>query len=612
MLRIAGYALLFGAGSIGDLCACNRGKTSERVPAARAVQVRGRRAWMGEACSVPLNYQTGGPSVIPPGTVPSALDLLGLPFVFTQTGLLRPGQFISEAKKRGFTLERSELEFLHRRRVLVPLYRVHARAIGPGCDRSPALQAQGTEWQVYLASSLGRLSDPAGRPFARWPRRERESFLLYSPYQLLSLRGLQWVMSRMRRTGENEWELDRLSDRELQHHARDRALAVALEVLATRYRPRITLVRRAAHDDRIEDLVESHDPEVESSVLTVPRDLLVRQADRLLSVASRFDPLGSWHRVTRIARPSRWEELRNDALLAQEYRMAAEMLLGFVEDEATRGRAKPLEPLSGTWKQPQHDRLKVDVRERAETIMDFALSDRPAVYLAVEGQTEVVLVVKVLELAGFEARSHWVSVVDLDGVGGDMNLLARSVAVPRLDPDGYTGARVLSPLTALLVVADPEGNYTTPADQAAVRASMIRHVLRSLPEALRTAAVERELEYLLHVRAWPFEFEFAHFTDAQLARALRKVAGDACPPDEKVREALRRCRAARSNINNVWKRWRFEPSKPELARALWPDLERKINRAKDPKRIPIVSVVVDVIRISHEVRRAREMNAPPG
>jgi hypothetical protein len=562
---------------------------------------------------VPLYYETGGPSIIPPSTVPSALDLLGLPFVFTQTGLLRPGQFISEAKKRGVTLERSELELFHRRRVLVPLYRVHARPIAPGSDRSPALQAQSTEYQVYLASSLGRLSDPADRPFARWPRREHESFLLYSPYQLLSLRGLQWVMASMRRTDEDAWELGRrLSDRELEHHERDRALAVALEVLATRYRPQITLVRRAAHDDRIEDLVESHDPAVESSLLTAPRDLLVRQADLLLSIASGFDPLGSWHRVTRIARPSRWDELRNDALLAQEHRVAAEMLLRFVEDEATQGRAKPLEPLSGTWKQPQRDRLKVDVRERAETVMDFALSDRPAVYLAVEGQTEVILAGKVLELAGFETRSHWVSVVDLEGVDGDTNLLARSVAVPRLDPDGYSGARVLSPLTALLVVADPEGNYSTPTDQAAVRASMISHVLKSLPEALRTAAVERELEYLLHVRAWPAEFEFAHFTDTQLARALRKVAGDACPPDEKVRAALRQNRAARSNIKNVWKNWRYKPSKPELARALWPDLERKINRAKDPKRIPIVAVVVDAIRISREVRRAREMNAPPG
>jgi hypothetical protein len=56
---------------------------------------------MGEACSVPLYYETGGPPVITPGTVPSALDLLVLPFVFTQTGLLRPGEFISEAKKRG-------------------------------------------------------------------------------------------------------------------------------------------------------------------------------------------------------------------------------------------------------------------------------------------------------------------------------------------------------------------------------------------------------------------------------------------------------------------------------------------------------------------------------
>jgi hypothetical protein len=334
--------------------------------------------------------------------------------------------------------------------------------------------------------------------------------------------------------------------------------------------------------------MDDHDPGPETSVLTASQELLVRQADMLLSNARHFDPLGSWHRVTRIARPSRWDGLRHDALLAQEYRLAAEMILQFVEDEATQGRATPLPALSIEWRESQHDRLKLDVRERAETVMDFALSDRPAVYLAVEGQTEAELVGRVLRHVGFDARSHWVSVVDLEGVGGDTNLLARSVAVPRLDPDGYSGARVLSPLTALLVVADPEGKYTTPKDRADVRAGMIHAVLGSLPEALRTPTVERELEYLLHVRAWPHEFEFTHFTDLQLARALRAIWGQAAPPEEKVRLALARCRAARSNIKSVWTNWRPKPSKVELAKALWPVLERKIDRAKHPRRIPIV------------------------
>lgn len=44
---------------------------------------------MGEACLMPLYYEMGGPSVILPGSVPPALDLLTLPFVFTQTGLLK-------------------------------------------------------------------------------------------------------------------------------------------------------------------------------------------------------------------------------------------------------------------------------------------------------------------------------------------------------------------------------------------------------------------------------------------------------------------------------------------------------------------------------------------
>ena len=559
---------------------------------------------------MPLYYDMGGPSIIRPVPGSSTLDLLSLPYAFTQARLLSPSQFVAEAKKRGFRLERSELEMLHRRQVLVPFYRVHARPIEEGRDRSPDLQIHGTAWQVYRASFLGRLSDPAIRGFTPWPRRNMEPSLLYSWYQLLSLHALRWVMTRMHRKAEDEWGLDRLDGRELLLHGQNRALAVVLEALSPRYRLRVTLVLRSSvSDDALRHFTDDRNPVQESSFLTMDRRLLERQADMLLSDASRFDPLGSWHRVTRVARPSRWDELRNDALIAQEQRLAAEMILRFLEDEASQGRAKPLKPVEGTWKVPQHDRLRADARERAETIMDFGLSDRPAVYLAVEGQTEVVLVNKVLGLAGFESLSHWVGVIDLEGVNSDTNLLARSVAVPRLDPNGYRGARVLSPLTALVVVADPEGRYTTSASRDDVRASMIDHILNSLPTTLRTDTVSRELQYLIHMRAWPREFEFAHFTDLQLARALQAIAGNASPPKEKVREALRRCRAARSNIKNVWKNWRFEPSKPKLGEALWPDLERKILAARNPNRIPIVAVVQDVIRISHEVRRAREMNA---
>lgn len=322
--------------------------------------------------------------------------------------------------------------------------------------------------------------------------------------------------------------------------------------------------------------VDDSDPAHESAFLSLDPSLLLRQAETLLLSAHSFDPLGKWHWVTRIANRARWNDLRFDALLAQEYRIGAEMILKFLEDEAAQGRATPLASPGREWWEPRHDRLEVDQRERAEAVMDFRLSDRPAVYLAVEGETEATIVAKVLDLAGFERLSSWVSVVDLEGVGGDVNLLARAVAVPRLDPDGYHGARVVSPLTALVVVADPEGKYRDATSRAAVLQGMKDAVMKSLPKSLRISAMRRDLDHLIHLRTWDEEFEFAHFSNAELAAGLRGVVGRSCPPAAQLRQALERARAARGPVKTVWKNWWTKPSKVALAEALWPKLERRI------------------------------------
>lgn len=81
----------------------------------------------------------------------------------------------------------------------------------------------------------------------------------------------------------------------------------------------------------------------------------------------------------------------------------------------------------------------------------------PAVYVAVEGETEYEIVRLLLNDVDQFRMSHEIEVVNLQGVGGDVRLLARSVAVPRLNPDGYRGARILSPLTPLVVVARSRG-----------------------------------------------------------------------------------------------------------------------------------------------------------
>jgi hypothetical protein len=192
-------------------------------------------------------------------------------------------------------------------------------------------------------------------------------------------------------------------------------------------------------------------------------------------------------------------------------------------------------------------------------------------------------------------------------VDGDVKLLARSVAVPRLDPDGHVGARILSPLTALFVVTDPEGKYATEHSRSQVRMQIIKDVLKTLPASLRTPVMTDELKYLVHIDAWPCEFEFAHFSDSTMSKALRRLGGQRVPPEAEIRRQLRECRDSGNAIKTVWRQWSYKPSKTQLAHALWPDLERRLQSPRSRRKLPVVDVVERALRISREVRWAREM-----
>ena len=138
---------------------------------------------------MPVDYPSGGPGRLPADFQASTLQLLDQQFAFSQTGLLTASQFLDEARKRGVRLNRSELEQLHRRRILVPLYRIHVRPVSEPKVGAPSQQTAGTAWEIYSARSRGCLSDPARRRYTVWPRRTRRTAgVYYSRFQLLALR----------------------------------------------------------------------------------------------------------------------------------------------------------------------------------------------------------------------------------------------------------------------------------------------------------------------------------------------------------------------------------------------------------------------------------------
>lgn len=206
---------------------------------------------------MPLPMPWGRPLEHPVGS----LRLLELPLAFTQNALLSPEDFVKRAGERGVNLRKEHLLELHRRRALVPLFRVMQRPPRLAIDVPVAAGAAGGYGQyrsaialVVAAAAHGMLIDPGTAPYRRWdgglplPAHggvHRYPSVFYSPYQLLALRPLQGLLREMSASkaadGKIILDLALLTEDEVTALDGCRRLAILLSGLDMHYLPRILL-----------------------------------------------------------------------------------------------------------------------------------------------------------------------------------------------------------------------------------------------------------------------------------------------------------------------------------------------------------------------------------
>ena len=91
--------------------------------------------------------------------------------------------------------------------------------------------------------------------------------------------------------------------------------------------------------------------------LGVGRQWLTESAADLLRTADRIDPLARWHELVAHVKSEQWEELRGDARLAVDLRIAAEVLLHYYEDLTGDGREQISKQARPRERQPLDRRL---------------------------------------------------------------------------------------------------------------------------------------------------------------------------------------------------------------------------------------------------------------
>lgn len=558
-----------------------------------------------------------------------AMAIAQEPWLFVHSSPLSTSDFISAAGDRGVDLSIEALRGLARHRLLVPMFAVHdqpCRDPLPTTVSDPAaMSTYGREFRT--ARQEGRLSDPFSTSRA-CSFRERTpddaqgwwNGLLYSRWQVIELPGIVGALraGRWRRTSRGRsFVLPAPDAWQRVGVAGWRQLALLLTAIESRYAPKIDPdwirlvnadgVQWAAYRD-------GYEPRKAADRLGVTQDEAQSAAERLLSSASGMDPLGPWHRLVRQANPQSWEKLKDRARLANDLRVAAELLLLFTEDLA----GSPIPPPTGNGWTPRHDRLSRHDEPLDRTLEEFGLSPHTRVTLIVEGESEAQTVTRVMDHLGIPRRGEEIHVLNMRGVStppqpensrekrnrmSRVKFLATHLVTPVITeamPDYYV---TLRPIAQVIIAADPEGEFADPGAFTADVLAMVRHNLRDQDIS---DVDENSLQQLVDVVTWDQEFEFAHFTDDELLAALTALddnLGGRTP--DWVREQLERCRTERLNVRHVWEGWTPKPSKTQLAEALWPALRSRIDLAMQgtADAPPLVAAVYQAYQEAIQARR---------
>jgi hypothetical protein len=203
--------------------------------------------------------------------------------------------------------------------------------------------------------------------------------------------------------------------------------------------------------------------------------------------------------------------------------------------------------------------------------------------IGVEGATEYKLVPRVMELLGIELNRNRISIIDFGGTDKDLSLLARYAGEPVLGKDYGDGVALERPITRFLILTDAEHKYATQKKRNYQRKLLLNSLTQNVPRDLRGDYYSNTLDSrIVEIRTWgKLPFEFAHFTDRQLADAMLRATK---VPHPKGQAGLvnaihmQRTRDPTPDVAAVF--WKHSGlSKTKLADALWPVLERRIRRA---------------------------------
>jgi hypothetical protein len=332
---------------------------------------------------------------------------------------------------------------------------------------------------------------------------------------------------------------------------------------------------------------------------------LVRWGDGLIARTSFFDPIRKWIDLVRLLAPEKWEDATDDVRLALDHRIASELLFRLRDALTQAGAAPPLpDPPAMAWT-PQHERFNNPVGQMDEVLTDFGISPHPSLVVALEGQVEMIMMRNTMDHLHVPRRRNYIELFDVGGVDKNYGLLGGYVAAPELGKPLPPDMVLLNrPVTRFMVVSDPESKLRTQQGRDEKKRQIVDSMMGRLASAYRTSQIRTQLESMVVVETWTGKesFEFAHFTDDEIAAGIKAAYQGAVRPEPTVTPAEAAViRKRQGNLKEVLRRLPTpQIGKDQLAEAMWPILRTKLD-------LHVEHRILDDLPITRILRRAIDM-----
>ena len=449
-------------------------------------------------------------------------------------GLLGTREFVEYCDRRGLRVSRERLVRLEKLRMFAPVFRVRTATEAAQPLRIP-VGADDSWFDKGWAVDTTAL--PATYPVPDHADASHEAY--YSIFQIHHLEAvlsavtlqiqLDYYVERHDSTtidwakvGDRWMELARAAVENLRDHGHRRAVALLCQHISNRYYPyargdmrtlrhgaksssdRWTVVDTSGWDWRRAS--RGWDAEAAASFYALTPKKLRHAYEGLAIAQAHCDPIEHWYEFTQFISVSERDKLKGRALRAEALRGAAHMLRRFYQDLYGEELRHPNEVTRTVLRHMPEREVRRDVRRHLEFVVNrFGINPRPRLALIVEGRSEEVAVTRIFERwVGAHPGTYGIEIVVLGGV------------------DNATGGKD-GRFKMILRLIDYLHHHQT----FAILVLDNERDARKLAERARRMKSIHDRRYVTrpeYVHICDPTFEFANFSDAEIADALNEQA----------------------------------------------------------------------------------------